>query len=481
MMSFPLIATYDGMSYVHLSNVLFSHAFLSDWDWKAFRTPLFPLALRVAFMLGGEQPESALLVTTVFGLAGILLMGSTARRIAGGTTGAATLVLLVFYPTLAGYEHMLLSETGTFFFLALLVWSLVTLGQAKRRQPLWFACWTALILALGFYWRPTIVYLSPVVAVVYLLLLFVRDTNSRSYLELPKVLRREFRTVLPGILIVAAGPWLIAYPWFWLAARHAPSISQTMLAFGIYKQAIIPIDDPVLGSLKNQYENAVRQNSRDGRLSLDGIATGDAEKLSHDMADVIQRAGPMRVIRKYPLRYTEGVFRSMIFFLGVPGDRRVDDENGNFSHYVFTLWPPGATLDAVLGWERSLVQFTPPPYKPGLDGQILTALSSPYKWLVLIAAMVSIGWLVFGVIRPSPFVIALAAIPLALIFLHALTLFAEGRYALPVYPLFLVNLILVISSCFQNIFPKVTKVRTQKEEYSNTPIGNARNGFDGEA
>jgi len=60
----PLIVSPDGMEYARLAYVLFSPDFVSEWNF--YRTPLFPLSLRVSFFLGGEQPESALLLTTLF-------------------------------------------------------------------------------------------------------------------------------------------------------------------------------------------------------------------------------------------------------------------------------------------------------------------------------------------------------------------------------------------------------------------------------
>lgn len=129
------IASYDGMEYVHLANLIGTPSFTQSWNY--LRTPLFPASLKAAFLLGGEQPMAAMLVTAGFGLAGVLLIGSVVSRIAGYAAGGVTLILLTIYPTLVTYEHMLLSETGIFFF-----WRFS------------FGCWSGLNPQRGrFWWR----------------------------------------------------------------------------------------------------------------------------------------------------------------------------------------------------------------------------------------------------------------------------------------------------------------------------------------
>src|SRR3954465_3257876 len=127
----PMVASYDGMGYVHLANLIGSPDFTRSWYY--LRTPLFPASLKAAFLLGGEQPFTAMLVTAGFGLGGILLAGSSVRRMAGDVAGGSTLILVSAYPVLVTYQHMLLSETGIFFFLSLTVWLLVRIGLGTRR------------------------------------------------------------------------------------------------------------------------------------------------------------------------------------------------------------------------------------------------------------------------------------------------------------------------------------------------------------
>src|SRR5690242_10301061 len=221
-MTLPLVVSYDGMEYAHLANVLSGRSVISHWDF--YRTPLFPLALNRAFWLGGEQPKSALFVTTLFGTAGILLAGFIVRKVAGATSGAVALMLMVFYPVLVGYQHMLLSETGIFFWIALLLWSLVCLAPASKEGVIGVPCWIALVIALGYYWRPTIVYLGPVAALAFLCILLLSPAGHRPYSELLGKLRAN-RDLIMGGLIIAFAPFILAYPWMHLTSKYRPDAS----------------------------------------------------------------------------------------------------------------------------------------------------------------------------------------------------------------------------------------------------------------
>ena len=440
-LTLPLVVSYDGMQYVHLANVLSAPAVIANWNF--YRTPLFPLALNWAFRLGGEQPQSALLVTTLFGLGGVLLAGWTVRRIAGATAGAVALMLMVFYPILVGYQHMLLSETGIFFWLALLVWSLICLPAASKRWTMAVACWMALVLALAYYWRPTLLYLSPVVAVVFLLRTF-SSRETKRYSALIAHFRRPEPRIIASVLIILLAPWSLAYPWRWLTAQYMPGGYAGFLAAGMFKQVLVRPSDPVLASVRTEYEAAIQHDSVRGKLPLDGVTIGNHAKLMDDYIRAVSAAGVARMIRRYPVRYAVRVFKSFIFFLGVP-DHRVDDENWNFSRAVFDLWPGDENFEQTLGWVPSLTQFAPQHYGGGaLVGKFFGGLMPVYTWLVLFCSIVSLGWMLVSLFQADSVGLALTAIPFALLFLHALTLQAADRYAFPVYPLMLANLVVII-------------------------------------
>ena len=88
----------------------------------------------MSFWLFGKQPLSAELVTSVAAISGILLLGATVRRIAGELAAAAAVASLAVFPTLVAYEHSVLTEAGTFFFIAAIVYLMVA---GKDAGPSW--------------------------------------------------------------------------------------------------------------------------------------------------------------------------------------------------------------------------------------------------------------------------------------------------------------------------------------------------------
>jgi len=237
----PLIVSY-GTEYTRLAYVLFSPDFASEW--KLYRTPLFPLGLRAAFGLGGEQPESALLVTTLFGLAGTLLVGATVRRIATGTSGAIALLILAVYPVLIGYEHSLLSETGTFFFLALVLCLFTRFATSQNPRSWSHVVGISLALAIGYYWRPTIIYLSPVLAVLYVIAALLALYSARVKLDVLNLFRAGDSVTFFKALVIGVLPWLLAAPWMMEMAHRNIKASDLVLPFGLYKQVVVPLSDP---------------------------------------------------------------------------------------------------------------------------------------------------------------------------------------------------------------------------------------------
>lgn len=442
---FPLIASYDGMEYTHLAYVLFSPNFDSEWNF--YRTPLFPLALRATFFVGGEQPESALLVTTVFGFAGTLLLGATVRRMATGTSAAIIVLILAVYPVLVGYEHMLLSETGTLFFLALVLWLFTRFATSQNSQK-WSSVFAiCLALALGYYWRPTIIYLSPVVAVLYALTTLLAADSTKSNLAQLNLFRTGNLRMLSKTLLIGVLPWLLASPWMIETARHHVKPSDLALPFGLYKQVVVPLTDPILRDYAKQYQAVIDRNSRNGSLPVDGVALGDSYQLSLRIVSAFHEVGVVRLIERYPLRYASAVIRSMAFYLGWPSPIRVDDESTNFARAALGLWPPSDGLSSALGWDLTFKKLVPGTYSGGAWlGSTLNKTLPAYEWLVRMGSLAAIGLFCLGVIRKNPMLLAVSSIPLSFLFLHALTALPAARYAFPAYPLLLANLVLCFSA-----------------------------------
>ena len=389
---FPLIVSYDGMEYTRLAYVLFSPDFASDWNF--YRTPLFPVSLRAAFFLGGEQPESVLLVTTLFGLAGTLLVGATVRRIATGTSGAMALLLLAVYPVLIGYEHLLLSETGTFFFLASVLCLFTRFATSQNPRNWSHVVGICLAVAIGYYWRPTIIYLSPVLAVLYAITALLAAYSARSKLGVLNLFRSGELVTFFKALVIGILPWLLATPWMMEMAHQNIKPSDLILPFGLYKQVVVPLSDPVLRDYVKQYQAVIDRNSRNGALPVDGVALGDSHELSMRIASAFNKAGVIRLIGRYPLRYTSAVIRSMAFFLGWPSPIRVDDENANFARAALGLWPPSDSLSSSLGWDMTNKKLIPGIYSGGAWlGSTLSGLSRCMNGCCGLGSLAAIGLL----------------------------------------------------------------------------------------
>jgi hypothetical protein len=459
----PLVVSYDGMEYAHLANVLLSQPLVPNWDF--LRTPLFPLVLKAMFQIAGEQQHAALLVPAMFGLGGVLLMGSAVRQIVGNTGGAAALILMVGYPILIGYQHMLLSETGTFFFLAFLLRCLVSLNQSSNRQSLIFPVVIAATIVVGYYWRPTIVYLSPFVAIVYVLVILAPSSSSpKPYTEMLHSFRKRISQCAVGTLLIGIGPWLGAYPWLAIAPQKGPD---TALPIGAYKQALIPPGDPSLGSLNTRYAIAVQSCSTNGRLSFAGLrAFGPNSDLMPEVVALVKRIGMGHLIVEYPFRYLAGVVRTAIFFLGLRGYPE-EDENNFFSHAVFRDWPTGQTMEEAVGWNKSLDQFTPEQYSGGGElGRVLDVLFPVYNWGILAASSLSFGWLFSSIWKANVLGITMAGIPIAFLLLHALTLLTAVRYVVPIQPLFLGNLVIVVFLSSQRVLRRAQPRPTRTDHNS---------------
>jgi hypothetical protein len=299
------------------------------------------------------------------------------------------------------------------------------------------------VIALGYYWRPTIVYLGPVAALAFLCILLLSPAGHRPYSELLGKLRAN-RDLIMGGLIIAFAPFVLAYPWMHLTTKYRPDASDDFVAQGIFRQVVVPLDDPLLAPLRAEYKAAIEHDLVNGRLPLDGVTIGGHSELLNKIRPLFVRAGVWHLIQKHPLRYVEGVAKSMIFFLGVP-DHRVDDENWNFSGTVFAFWPRSDTMDQTIGWDPKLVQFTARPYNGGaFVGKMFDRLLPVYTWIVLASSMASFIWMMVSLKHADAVGLTLTAIPFALLLLHALTLQAADRYALPIYPLMLANLVIII-------------------------------------
>src|SRR4051794_27571251 len=183
LISLPIGITYDGFQYLDGADILGSSRFPTDWYRN--RTPLYSLTLKASFFLFGHQPLAALLVSTAMGLGTVLLLGRAARLLAGEWCGALVLLLVSLFPTSVAYQHLILTETGTSFFIALLI--TIALQQPKTQRAVWLqAALFGVVLTAGYYWRQLLLDLAPLAALIWLVRnwAFVRQGRAAAYLWL---------------------------------------------------------------------------------------------------------------------------------------------------------------------------------------------------------------------------------------------------------------------------------------------------------
>ena len=158
--------SYDGHVYIDLADMLGTAR--SVKDWSPYRTPLFPLALKISFWLFGKQALALVMVMSAAGVAGILVLGIIVKEMAGYIAGAVMMIALSLYPTLVGYERMVLTETGIFLFIAVMV--LLSMRIPQDGRGAWVKTASLIsVCTLSYYWRQNLLSLAYWLAFLHLL------------------------------------------------------------------------------------------------------------------------------------------------------------------------------------------------------------------------------------------------------------------------------------------------------------------------
>jgi hypothetical protein len=426
MVSLPVLVTFDGYWYARLAEVIGTARFAKEWDY--LRTPLFPILLKLSFWLFGRTPLALIALQSAMGFGGIWLLGATLRRWGRTTEAAVTVVLLSAFPTLITYEHALLTEAGTFFFLALLLYVVTAPVVRPGRRALELAG----VLALGYYHRSSLLYIAPVVAAVYALSVYQQCATAGP------VRGRALRRLLGGTMAVALLPFALAYPW-----ERNPQVAERqkdVLLYGLVKQAVIADDDPAWGAAAPAYREAIERSLINGRLPLSGVQ----DQLVYPPLDALVARVPqaghllIRVVLHNPKRYLGAVLRMSLLFAGLEASA-TDSQN---------------LRTAVLLSSDTRIAPRPPGFPP-LDtemaqltgrspvGRVQALVAPVYDLLCFFAAIATLILLGVGLHRRDPGLLALTGIPISFLLLNALLLTSQDRMAAPAYPLMLANLVLL--------------------------------------
>ena len=434
----PIMITYDGSLYIQYSEAFFAPNFLLNWDF--LRTPLFPLLIKVFSTLFGDHPLTMIFLNTSLGFAGTWLLSAAVKREGYPKLAAGVFMLLSLYPIQITYQHTLLSDVGIYFCLAALI--NVTLS---RPATLWRK--TALLVAvitLSYYFRPNLLYLGPIMALLYLLQI-LRGSEAGNWWNLATRISRQ--ALLHGAL-VALLPFILAQPWKLLARMKDPREIQNrmdeQLFFGLFNQLVIQPGDPLLDpQFSAEYQALIDRQLVNGHLPLDGVGGNIVDVVFPKQPYFAQHSSFLRQVCEHPLRYSKGVARTGLLFMGFQGHNW--PENRPFMHCVLpleahaeaTILMCPATLDATVRAHYS--------QKTGNSfiGNILLALNSLYDVLVIIASIVTLAGLAWSLWRADVRLFAFTGMWFAFIMMYVLALMAGERYAFPGFCVALMNLFLV--------------------------------------
>jgi hypothetical protein len=383
----------------------------------------------------------------VFGLqaclamAGIWFLARSIRRTGWTVESGIATAVISSYPTLIAYQHILLTEIGSFFFLALIV-SLLARPQAPSLKG---AVVLGLAIGASFYHRSSLLYLSPLAGVIYTL-------NGRNGTwKAPK------RAALHCAIITAL-PFAIAYPWL-----RMPAVSTRtghVYLFGIVKQGVLPLNDPILGTAAPMYSSAIQSSKVNGVLPASGLAAGREMPVIDAVIPYVSSAGSvfLRSILADPPGYFQAVARNLTLFSGFGGAHY---DNADYRDSVLSLTrsqiDPGMPGTPALGAE----------FEHAVTDDFVAAalrwLAPVYDWLIQFGLAATLVGFIVGVWRLDRAMVAFSAPAVAFMALHALLLVSQDRLILPCQPLFLLNLILLPSwlGIPARIVPFVRKVPTR--------------------
>jgi hypothetical protein len=438
----PLMISWDGYLYVQLADILGTSQFPSKWDF--LRTPLFPLSLKMAFVIGGKNPLSVILLNTFYGLVGICLIVSVIKKTWGLFPATVALLLLSLYPALIVYEHCLLSEVSTFFCLAIII---KLLSDSHPQHHCFLkALFLMLGVTIGYYFRPTLLYLAPLVGLLFGLSFWKTDAQPEG---MRRFKRPQRFIIMMTIVLITVGPFVAAYPWKQISKDGNRRMAQQII-WGFVKQAVIPLNSPLLGTAADKYSESIKQSLNDGHLMMDGVR-GDA--LFYEVAFSIYKEYGSRLgdflgqaISNAPQRYLKRVIATLLYFTGFPG---LESETQAFTGMVLSddtgskLWPGPESIRQDI--ERDFSR----------TGGMNFSLPFLLRWLnPFFSVLIIAGWVatvfifIVGLLKRDTRLLAFSTIPLAFSFMHALTLMANDRVIVPVHPLVLVNLVLALSILF---------------------------------
>ncbi|MCS7042604.1 MAG: hypothetical protein NZR01_07410 [Bryobacteraceae bacterium] len=420
----PTVLTFDSQQYLYLADLLGSPAPWTRWD--PLRTPLFMILLKGAFLLLGRNAWAWLLLQGGFAAATAMLVHSALRRAGHPRAAALAALLVALCPTLVAYQHMLLTEMASGFFLTLLAWLLAAPGS--RPWPRTAALTAAAIAAC--YCRPTFATLIPVLGLLRLIQLHLARQPAGS-----------LRLAWLHALVVALAPALAAWPWLQWSERTGRSAQQ--LLYGVIRQAVLDARHPLLHGVEARYSAAAARAAVHGRLPACGLRDNDEYPLMGAVSPRVRGSLVLLldVIRSSPARYADGVLRTLRCYALPPEDR---SENHLLRTIVFDR-PSSTLFPAIPPYTGAVTPALSRPAALPAAGRAFRALELPFD-LAAAAALFCLPFaLALGILARDTLLVAWPLLGIAFVAANALVLNPLDRMLVPALPLLLGSLAFLLA------------------------------------
>jgi 4-amino-4-deoxy-L-arabinose transferase-like glycosyltransferase len=150
----------DEFEYAELArNLAIDNEFSYKGHLTSFRPPLFPFIASVTYRLFGDSsPVPVRAVQMLFSLATIWVIYRLGRDGWGERIGLLAAGIFAFYPSLIGYNNMLLTEPGCIFFVSLACWAML---RHLLHPGLGWGVAAGVALGFGALIRDTLFYAGP--------------------------------------------------------------------------------------------------------------------------------------------------------------------------------------------------------------------------------------------------------------------------------------------------------------------------------
>jgi len=424
MPALPLVVSYDSMHYLDLSRVWEGTRAWQTWDYM--RTPGFPYYLYAVAQVWGITPGVFILTQTLLGTIAAILLACALRRHAGRPAALAFLLLMLGFPLVVGYEHVLLTETVN----VLLVAAVVAAALLRSRWWPVSYLFVGTVVGMGYMVRQSFV------ALLVPALLVTALRHRRPHGAVTAVL----------VAMVLGGAAYAGMTTQWKQrqkASGAPDRGAKFLLFcGAFNYGLIDPTIEAFAPAREVYEELLRQCPDPGdagyskhpkMLPIRQKVLDSSPEAAGDIA--------MQSLRGNLVGYLSAVGKNLRLMYGITA---VKSNRSTWERSCNSIWPvigmrPEYKGNCMVGepYLARAKELFEQRFQRGWIAQAYDALRRPYLWIVLTASWMTILAGIVWLAKRDWATGILCLAPHGYILLHAVLLTSVDRYAFPVYPLML--------------------------------------------